>query len=177
MHTSMKTLTFEDGTTIEISNHDYEHLKQQMLGDEQSGEQNKSAMPWRGAYGEEYWSVSAGRTVLPYTESDDRIDYYRYAIGNYYRTREEAQHGAEWWQAYGRVRLAILEANDGWTPDWGENGGVKWYISYYCPNGTLNIEASSLFQREAWLPEIKDKITAMHIIDNYEQDLRTIFGV
>ena len=46
---------------------------------------------WRGEYGETYWFLSDNGSLYFKTEDNSKIDNYRYLVGNYFKTIEEAK--------------------------------------------------------------------------------------
>lgn len=58
---------------------------------------DKSPKPkrWRAEYGSEYWCVTTDLTSIAYIERDDGFDDNLYDVGNYFKTKEEAEVMAE----------------------------------------------------------------------------------
>lgn len=46
---------------------------------------------WRGKLGETYWFLSDNGSIYCKADADTYIDYYRYLVGNYFKTKEEVK--------------------------------------------------------------------------------------
>lgn len=46
---------------------------------------------WRGKLGEIYWFLSDNGSIYCKTDADTYIDYYRYLVGNYFKTKEKVK--------------------------------------------------------------------------------------
>ena len=54
-------------------------------------EDRKPRKRWRAKKGDKYWYVSGGATLFNVTEDDWEVDKDRYSVGNYFKTKEEAE--------------------------------------------------------------------------------------
>lgn len=54
-------------------------------------EEKKPRVRWRAGKGDKYWYVSGGATLFNITEDDWEVDKDRYSVGNYFKTKEEAE--------------------------------------------------------------------------------------
>ena len=64
---------------------------------------------WRAEYGETYWFLSDNGSLYFKTEDNNKIDNYRYLIGNYFKTKEEAKA----YKKYLLARQVLLDNAEG----------------------------------------------------------------
>lgn len=90
----------------------------------------KSGKRWRGAKDRFYWYIESDCKVYAEYEKDD--DYYnaRYKIGNYFRTKEEAEKTIEKIKIYARLKDLALRLNEGREVNWDDSAQDKWHIYY-----------------------------------------------
>ena len=81
---------------------------------------------WRAERGETYYYISDDREVYDDTEEYHSLDGGRCLIGNYFKTREEAQKAVEWLKAFATLR----DDTKGFKPDWEYSNQDKWYVYY-----------------------------------------------
>lgn len=141
-------------------------------------EEKKSYLPWRAELGGVYWVLTARGIVVDFSEDNEKSDEYRYLVGNYFKTKEECEAKRERDLAIGRVSHAILEANEGWEPDWDDNKEYKWSILY-----NINTHSPTFMpDNHLWnkiqnvIPFIVSKEIAKKIIKDHEKDLKLIFN-
>ena len=132
---------------------------------------------WRAEEDGEYWCVNPKGEVVKFYEKDDRFDDYQYLTGNYFQTREEAEHHKARQEAIGRVTHAIIEANEGWVPDWEDVREEKYYLYYNYPTQNIDYDWMSSYRLTLQLPYIKSAEIAEKIKCSHEQDLLLIFNV
>lgn len=92
---------------------------------------------WRGEYGETYWFLSDNGSLYSKTEDNSKIDNYRYLVGNYFKTIEEAKA----YKKYLLARQVLLDDTDGGK--WSEDDGN--FHVFRC--GTVMDVTNSLFYR------------------------------
>lgn len=140
-------------------------------------EPKPSFKKWRAEEGGKYWVVAGGGEICCNTQCGDKYDNYYYLTGNYFQTKQEAEAYKARQEAIGRVTHAIMEANEGWEPDWENPAQWKSTIKYD--------HASKQYQvyRRSWLHVLinipwckNDKIT-LSIISSHKEDLDLIFNV
>lgn len=78
---------------------------------------------WRGKLGETYWFLSDNGSLYFKTEDNNKIDNYRYRVGNYFKTIEEART----YKKYLIARQVLLDDAEG-----GKfiKGGKNWHDFY-----------------------------------------------
>lgn len=132
---------------------------------------------WRAEKGSRYWYVPGDGSVDWSYEEKDSVDDFRYLTGNYFATKEEAEAHKARLEAIGRVTHAILEANEGWEPDWSDEIEEKYYL-YYSHFGDNEFDWGEigLLQETQTLPFAKSSEIVKTIIAEYEDDLRIIFN-
>ena len=89
---------------------------------------------WRAKKNELYWFISSAVTVSSSREENDPVDETRYRIGNYYKTREEANEAIEKMKIYMQLKDLALRLNEGEKIDWANSNQYKYNI-YYEPGG------------------------------------------
>jgi hypothetical protein len=164
-------ITLKKDATIEVTDEQYAKLV--AVG----AIEKKSSLPWRAEKGEKYWSVDSYGDITAYTEDNDKTDDYRYLTGNYFKEEAQAEAYKARQEAIGRVRLAILKANDGWEEDWSDDTQTKWYILYAPLQKSFFAMYCNANKYSILLPHIKSKEIAEQILADHEADLKIIFGV
>ena len=94
----------------------------------------KSGKRWRGARDRFYWYIESDCEVYGEYEKEDDYDNARYIIGNYYKTKEEAEKAVEKIKIYTQLKDLALRLNNGEKIDWENDNRAKWHICYR--NGT-----------------------------------------
>lgn len=138
--------------------------------DEWFEEIHKKNERWRGKLGETYWFLSDNGSLYFKTEDGSKIDNYRYRVGNYFKTIEEARI----YKKYLLARQVLLDDAEGgkFVPGSSNN----WYNSY-----CLCLEAWSTFStwyyypgaiyfksEEALLKSLKEHKDQWEIVRKYE---------
>ena len=95
---------------------------------------------WRAKKNELYWFISSAVTVSSSREENDPVDETRYRIGNYYKTREEANEAIEKMKIYMQLKDLALRLNEGEKIDWANSNQYKYNI-YYEPGGLATTDA------------------------------------
>jgi len=80
---------------------------------------------WRAEIGETYWHAADNNTIYASTEEVHLADDYRYSIGNYSITQEEAELKRDRDLATQRVLDALREAEGDWVADWDDKDQGK----------------------------------------------------
>ena len=125
------------------------------------GQEKKSYKPWMGKIGESYW----------------RVDSFRYLVGNYFQTKDDAETHLNRTKAISRVTHAIIEANEGWVPDWGNDREPKYSIYYMTFHKSFGFLSNSRHKECIVIPYCKNEDIALQIIKDHEADLKIIFGI
>lgn len=96
---------------------------------------------WRGKLGETYWFLSDNGSLYFKTEDNNKIDNYRYRVGNYFKTIEEARI----YKKYLLARQVLLDDAEG--GEFVPGSSNNWYNSY-----CLCLEAWSTFSTWYYYP-------------------------
>lgn len=105
----------------------------------------KSGKRWRGVKDRFYWYIEGDCEVYGEYETDDDYDNSRYGIGNYFRTKEEAEKAVEKMKIYTRLKDLALRLNEGREVDWDDFKQAKWHI-HYNYDGNLTTIDSHIYQ-------------------------------
>ena len=110
-------------------------------------------------YGEEYWIIVSSGELNNYIWKSDFIDFDSFAIGNCFKTREEAEFEAERLRIIKELKDYALEHNE-CEIDWKDEKEKKWYTCYDYLYSTI---------RSAWTSNIGLStvyFTSSQIVDN-----------
>ena len=121
--------------TINMENLTQEERNQLISLVEKSNKTNLK-QSWRAAGNNIYYFVNNDLTVESAIEKYFAIDNQRYRIGNYFKTREEAEFEKEKYLVYQELRNYALEHNDS-ELDWNNKEQYKYYI--FCHNKEILI--------------------------------------
>lgn len=113
-------------------------------------------------------------------EYEDEPEDLPFVINRCFRTREEAAEHYEFLIAEAELKIAIMNINKGWTPDWEKTNQKKYSIYYFFGSKKLLIDCSYSVQRtskESSLMYFKDYDSAKYIVENYKKQLLIYFGV
>lgn len=136
--------------------------------------------PWRADKHEYYYFIDTVGGVIRYCGDDrDDGDEYNYLTSNYFRTEAEAQAYKDYQLALGRVRHAIISANEGWKIDWKDDSQIKYQIYYsnyenkfivYKVTSSQDVNGKYSYCRTKEIAEqiIKDHHNDLEIIRKYE---------
>ena len=99
--------------------------------------QEKRCKRWKGKQNEKYWYISSDSIVNHMMEMNDDQDDGSYEIGNYFRTKEEAEKVVEKIKIYTRLKDLALRLNKGEKIDWDNSTSAKWSIGLSNSNNAL----------------------------------------
>lgn len=167
----MKTIKIDE---VEIS---VDQIKKAMKENPELFKESK--MPWRAEKGGDYFCVADTTNLKKHTDNRERRDEFRYSVGNCFATKDEAHTSLARQIATGKVRLAILEANDGWVIDWSDDDTDKFWIEHSHDKDCFGfkVDSNSGWQSPNMLPFIKSDEIAEQIIKDYKPELKLIFNV
>ena len=84
---------------------------------------------WRGEKSDVYYSITGDGRIVDHRESEYTCDNDFYQIGNYFKTKEEAEFELNKRLVYQKLKDYALEHNEG-EIDWKNSKQEKWVISY-----------------------------------------------
>lgn len=126
---------------------------------------------WRADIGERYWVLGFYGTSYICTERADDIDSARFSIGNYFRTREEAQKALDWLRAFTILR----DDAKGFKPDWEDEAEYKYFVAYDYRVEELRVD--SALRHQAGIIYFKSRKDAEASIRKHKRKWLTYFGV
>ena len=97
---------------------------------------------WRAKSGETYYYIDSEGEVYDDKEQYVHLDDGGFLIGNYFKTREEAEKTVEWLKAFAVLR----DDTKGFKPDWGDDEQKKWGVYYAHTMEGLVVDLSYLCQ-------------------------------
>lgn len=96
-----------------------------------------SEVRWRAEKGDSYYYMLSTGKTNEYKDVDCVLDNDRYNLGNYFRTREEAEKTIEKIKIYTQLKDLALRLNTGKEIDWEDYTQYKYYIYYNCESNRL----------------------------------------
>lgn len=104
--------------------------KYEELGKEIERLKKDKAKRWRANRDEQYYVIGNYGYVANSSENGTDIDTGRYEIGNYFKTREEAEKALEKIEIKQELEDLALELNNRKEIDWNDENQHKYYIYY-----------------------------------------------
>lgn len=164
------------GFTISYGNTPPEQISISMQSE--GGEEPKpSFKKWRAENGGNYFTIHINGEIVIATEKGNHYDNYRYLTNNYFQTEQEAKAYKARQKAIGRVTHAIIEANEGWEPDWEDGTQIKHRIIYLHYIEDLEVNNDAVEQSSVIVPYCKTNAIALSIISSHKEDLDLIFNL
>lgn len=158
------TLKLEDGREVEL-----------VLTDEQEKaiEQKKYGRQ-RAVINENYHYIDdSDGDVCEDMEYGYEVDNYRFSIGNYYLTREEAQKAKRIQISIVKINDRIDELNEGWIPDWSDSNQLKHSIIFY---NTIDVDIFYTYSHMSKINALKSEEASKNIISEFKEELEEIFA-
>ena len=123
--------------------------------------------------GDEYYFVSANG--LAKYDSWDNYDFEKraFAQGNIFKTQQEAELEAKRRNLLTRFRAFRDECNNGWEPDW-SNNGEKWEIDYKEEEGLIALW-TSLVKSFSTFGYFKNEKDTQRAIDLFGDEIKELF--
>ena len=106
---------------------------------------------WRAEVAGEYWVINNLGEIGSLPDYHDKYDDVRHSIGNYFQTKEEAQHALKRTTATQQLkdRIAELNAQHGWVVDWGNEQQNKFLPVFVHKSKRVSLDCEHLC---AWSP-------------------------
>lgn len=110
---------------------------------------------WKPEIHEKCWWINIAGRVVCMEWGVSEMHKTQYALGNFYRTKEEAQAALDKQLATVRVldRIAELNAEQGWVADWDDEGQSKYYPLF---NYKTNKARFIKFHCDSYLKQLPD---------------------
>ena len=125
---------------------------------------------WQPKGGEQYYYLDYFSNIGIINRADDGGAETRYRV---FKTIEEAEKYAEYVKAEETLRRVIAEANEGWLPDWSNDGSLKYKILYRCDLDRLATDSYSVSKLLPNFMYIKSKELAEKLMKEYEAEFKT----
>ena len=90
---------------------------------------------WRAEYGGSYYSLGESLSVIEEVEYDGAVDENLHAIGNYFKTEEEAQKAADWLRAF----TVLRDDTRGLKANWKDGSQLRWGVEYNYDTNRLSV--------------------------------------
>lgn len=118
-------------TNNEILN-EINELKQKLkeLENKAQNLQENEYKRWRASEDENYWYVASNGDIYDDCEYYEEPDNFRYSIGNYFRTQQEAQEYKENLITKQKLKDLALRLNKGVEIDWNKDDCYCIYLDY-----------------------------------------------
>lgn len=138
----------------------------------------KKSVVWKPKDGDKYYTSHSDGDIHSSTYYNNNITHLkRDRRGNIFQTKEEATHNDEWLQARKTLVDAWAEANDGWKPDWGNNGKNKYYLHYkHTGDDIFSMSCSCVQVSENW-EYLKSREIADKFAIKYEKEWKIYKGI
>ena len=120
-----------------------------------------------------YYLISNRGTVDKCWFNSDIVDEPRWLQGNTFKTREAAELEAKRRNLLTRFRAFRDECNNGWKPDW-SNNGEKWEIDYKEEEGLIAVW-TSLVNSFSTFGYFKNKQDAQRAIDLFGDEIKALY--
>lgn len=101
---------------------------------------------WRADEGKEYYFINSIGDVTSNIDNGTEVSTFRYMVGNYFKTEEEAKEYIENLKTKQELKDLALELNKGQKIDWEDKHCNKYYIYYDGVDDVLNIDEANIFQ-------------------------------
>lgn len=147
--------------------------KYKELGEEIERLKGKSGERWRADYEGEYWYID-GDIQLD-NDKNWGCDEYRFNIGNYFKTEEEACKVLDKILIYNKLRDLALRLNEGKTIDWKDVQQCKYYIFYSDICEKLDISFAQTTKRLYDIYCLDPNFLRVALEEIGEEDLRKLF--
>lgn len=159
------TLKLEDGREVELvlTNKQEKAIEQKKYG-------RQRAM----IDGNYYYIDDSNVDVCKDIEYGYEVDNYRFSIGNYYLTEEEAEKAKRIQINIVKINDRIDELNEGWVPDWSNAKQSKSSIGFY--ENRLIEEVWGTLTYLSKVNTCKTERVAKIIISEFREELEEIFA-
>lgn len=149
--------------------------KYKELGEEIERLKSQSTERWRAEYEEEYYFIDSEGDILPSFDEDLGKDDYRYQLGNYFETSEQAEKVLDKILIYSKLKDLALKLNEGKTIDWKDDTQEKFYIYFDNAANRLDYSFHSNYQDFGTICCLDNEFLDKALEEIGEEDLRKLF--
>lgn len=97
---------------------------------------------------EKYWAIDDWGDIRDYTNDGDSIDKFNREIGNYFKTKKEAEECLEDLKVKTEIKNIAKELNEGKEIDWGDGYIAKFYLYYDYNDGMITMDKAHKWEIE-----------------------------
>lgn len=132
---------------------------------------------WKPGYGGEYWFIDSCTVIDFGFWGGDDIDNMRYALRNFYRTKQEAQAALDRQLATVRVldRIAELNAEQGWVANF-DSDQSNYFVMLDHGDQNLRSDCNNVYQAQP-IEYYGSRQTIETVISEMGGDCRLMLGV
>ena len=149
--------------------------KYKELGEEIERLKAQSGGRCRGDFGCEYWYIDDDGDIQSDDDNDWGCDEYRFNIGNYFKTEDEAYKVLDKILIYNKLRDLALRLNKGEQLNWSSGNQKKFYIYYDNQAKRLDYGYHSTYQDIAAIYCIDPEFLEIATNEIGEEDLMKLF--
>jgi len=121
----------EDGSILILSEDEIKKIVFAFNGIQVTEQPKQSYKRWIAAVDEKYWHYNSySDEITELVEEGELSDLNFHNAGNYFKTKEEAEHHRDKILFTQKYKDAIREKNEGWVPDWSDTAEHKYYLFY-----------------------------------------------
>ena len=131
---------------------------------------------WVPDIGQDYWDVNVLGSIRKWYWKNDELDLQALALGNIFKTEEEAQSHLEYLKANTKVINRIKELNEGWVPVF-EQYASNYCIYYDHLNHKFKCQSSVLTQSCNYQYYLKSEEVAKKLIEELPNELKIVLGI
>lgn len=159
-------LTLEDGRTIDI----------ELTPEQEKAMEVKKVERWKPKNLETYYYDNWAE-VDSNEWTNDKVEIWLLETWEVYKTEEEAQFARDRKVFITKVNDRIDELNDGWVPDWSNEGMKKYYFCQGDENTPIRVQSYHLYMRPHVFHYMKSEEVADTIISEFKDDsMKYIFN-
>lgn len=126
--------------------------------------------------GDKYWHIGDDGDVFCLYWFDSELSKERQAIGNFFKTKGEAEKAINWLKALASVRTYIKK-NMPFEADWEDYSQEKWGIAYNHNAVEFFSAGNDDYQFNPLNLYVKSQEDANKLIEDMEKELLIIYGV
>lgn len=126
---------------------------------------------WRAKRNDSYYWLAEDLGVVEETEDGGAVDERLHAIGNYFKTKEEAEKSANWLKAFTILR----DDTKGFKANWEDGSQLRWGVEYNYDTNRLSVYLTFGIQNGVIYFATQDGAEAS--IEAHEREWKIYYGV